>query len=94
MGNVENLESWLKQSAGLKIFLDSFATQTLKQLQPEDNRVSLLAGLRVVFFEQERGMAKKVGFIPVKLVPRVTYRDCCASRRAGFMRGEFRSRGC
>ena len=76
--NVENLESWLKQQAGLKIFLDPFATQTLKQLQPEDNRVTLLAGPEGGFSEQERELAKQAGFIPVKLGPRVLRTETAA----------------
>ena len=68
---VEALETWVTQQAGLKLFLDPFATKTLQQLQPEDNQVTLLAGPEGGFSEQEREIAKQAGFIPVQLGPRI-----------------------
>ncbi len=68
---VENIEAWVKRQAGLKLFLDPFATQTLNKLQPEDRHVTLLAGPEGGFSRQEREMAKQAGFIPVQLGPRI-----------------------
>jgi 16S rRNA (uracil1498-N3)-methyltransferase len=65
------LDAWANQQTGLKLFLDPFATQTLTQLQPEDNRVTLLAGPEGGFSGQEREIAKQAGFVPVQLGPRV-----------------------
>lgn len=71
VSDVQMLDAWVNQQAGLKLFLDPFATQTLTQLQPEDNRVTLLAGPEGGFSGQEREIAKQAGFVPVQLGPRV-----------------------
>ena len=68
---VENLDVWVKQQVGLKLFLDPFATQTLTQLAPEGQQVTLLAGPEGGFSGQEREIAKQAGFVPVRLGPRV-----------------------
>lgn len=75
---VENIEAWVKQQAGLKLFLDPFATRTLKQLQPENRQVTLLAGPEGGFSEQEREMAKQAGFIPVQMGPRILRTETAA----------------
>jgi len=76
--NIELLELWVYQQSGLKLFLDPFATQTLQQLRPEDNRVTLLAGPEGGFSEQERRTAKQAGFIPVQLGPRILRTETAA----------------
>jgi len=76
--DIEHFESWVNQQLGLKIFLDPFATQTLTQLQPEDKRVTLLAGPEGGFSEQERVIAKQAGFIPVQLGPRILRTETAA----------------
>ena len=76
--DVEHIEAWVNQQAGLKIFLDPFAKQTLLQLQPEDNQVTLLAGPEGGFSEQERTIAKQAGFIPVQLGQRILRTETAA----------------
>ena len=71
VSEVQLIDNWINQQAGLKLFLDPFAPQTLRELQPEDNRVALLAGPEGGFSEQEREKAKQAGFVPVRLGPRV-----------------------
>jgi len=75
---VKLLADWVKQQSGLKVFLDPFATQTLQDLQPEDNKVTLLAGPEGGFSEQEREIAQQAGFIPVQLGPRVLRTETAA----------------
>ena len=76
--DIEQLESWVNQQTGLKIFLDPFATQTLAQLQPEECEVTLLAGPEGGFSEQERIIAKQAGFIPVQLGQRILRTETAA----------------
>lgn len=71
VSDVESIDCWVNQQTGLKIFLDPFATQTLQNIQPEENRVTLLAGPEGGFSEQERDIAKQAGFVAVRLGPRV-----------------------
>jgi len=75
---VEFLAGWAIAQSGLKVFLDPFATQTLQDLQPEGNKVTLLAGPEGGFSEQERETAKQAGFIPVQLGPRVLRTETAA----------------
>lgn len=76
--DIENFATWVNQQAGLKVFLDPFATQILTQLQPEDKRVTLLAGPEGGFSEQERAIAKQAGFIPVQLGQRILRTETAA----------------
>ncbi|MDF1582948.1 MAG: 16S rRNA (uracil(1498)-N(3))-methyltransferase [Methyloprofundus sp.] len=75
---VELLADWVEQQSGLKVFLDPFAVQTLSDLNPENNKVTLLAGPEGGFSEQERKVAKQAGFIPVRLGPRVLRTETAA----------------
>ncbi|MBE0468525.1 MAG: 16S rRNA (uracil(1498)-N(3))-methyltransferase [Methyloprofundus sp.] len=75
---VELLADWLERQSGLKVFLDPFAVQTLSDLNPENNKVTLLAGPEGGFSEQEREIAEQAGFIPVRLGPRVLRTETAA----------------
>ncbi len=75
---VIELEQWLTQQQGLKIFLDPYAQQTLNQLQPENARVTLLSGPEGGFTAQERELAKAAGFIPVALGQRILRTETAA----------------
>jgi 16S rRNA (uracil1498-N3)-methyltransferase len=68
---VSNLNSWVSEQSGLKVFLDPYAEKNLAQLTPENNSVTLLTGPEGGFSEQEREMAKAAGFIPVRLGARI-----------------------
>lgn len=75
---VAELGEWALNQSGLKIFLDPYATQTLKDLQPVENRVTLLSGAEGGFTEQEREFAKHAGFIPVSLGKRILRTETAA----------------
>jgi 16S rRNA (uracil1498-N3)-methyltransferase len=68
---VMKLDEWLNKQTGLKLFLDPFAENSLGNLQPEAQRVTLLTGPEGGFAEHERFLAKSAGFIPVKLGLRI-----------------------
>jgi 16S rRNA (uracil1498-N3)-methyltransferase len=78
IANIAKLERWLPEQSGLKLFLDPFATQTLQQLQPEEGKVTLLAGPEGGFAEQERELAKQAGFVPVQLGKRILRTETAA----------------
>jgi 16S rRNA (uracil1498-N3)-methyltransferase len=75
---IEELENWVTQQQGLKVFLDPYAVFTLKQLQPEQNLVTLLSGPEGGFTEKEREIAKAAGFIPVSLGKRILRTETAA----------------
>ncbi len=68
---VEQLQNWLGNQQGLKVFLDPYAETTLSELKPEAMKVTLLTGPEGGFSNQERDAAKASGFIPVRLGSRI-----------------------
>lgn len=76
---VEQLQNWIGNQQGLKVFLDPYAETTLTELKPEkmkacpehNRRVTLLTGPEGGFSNQERDAAKASGFIPVRLGSRI-----------------------
>lgn len=72
---VEQLQNWLGNQQGLKVFLDPYAETTLMELKPETMlesiKVTLLTGPEGGFSAQERDAAKASGFIPVRLGARI-----------------------
>jgi 16S rRNA (uracil1498-N3)-methyltransferase len=68
---VEQLQNWLGNQQGLKVFLDPYAETTLSELKPETMKVTLLTGPEGGFSNQERDAAKASGFIPVRLGSRI-----------------------
>lgn len=75
---IVELEKWITTQQGLKIFLDPYAEHTLKQLQPEQNHVTLLSGPEGGFTQTEREQAKAAGFIPVSLGKRILRTETAA----------------
>ncbi|MDD1622334.1 MAG: 16S rRNA (uracil(1498)-N(3))-methyltransferase [Methylococcaceae bacterium] len=71
LGEIAHLENWAGEQPGLRVFLDPYADQTLADLQPENNRVTLLSGPEGGFSDRERQAAKSVGFIPVRMGARI-----------------------
>lgn len=65
------LETWAREREGLKLFFDPQGTASLKELPAPDSAVSLLAGPEGGFAESERVMARKAGFVPIRLGPRI-----------------------
>ncbi len=75
---ISELGEWALSQHGLKLFLDPYAKFTLKQLQPEQNCVTLLSGPEGGFTEAERELAKHAGFIPVSLGKRILRTETAA----------------
>ncbi|MDD5580211.1 MAG: 16S rRNA (uracil(1498)-N(3))-methyltransferase [Methylobacter sp.] len=68
---IEQLQNWISNRQGLKVFLDPYAETTLTELKPEAMKVTLLTGPEGGFSNQERDAAKASGFIPVRLGSRI-----------------------
>jgi len=68
---IHYLHDWVKQQAGLKVFLDPYAEVSLAQLMPESSDVTLLTGPEGGFAQSERELAKMAGFTPVRLGARI-----------------------
>ncbi len=75
---IVTLEHWVPQQTGLKLFLDPYAQLSLNDVQPIDNKVSLLSGPEGGFTENERERAQAAGFIPIRLGPRVLRSETAA----------------
>jgi len=71
LAEIANLENWVSDQQGLRVFLDPYAEQALTDLQPENRHVTLLSGPEGGFSEQERKIAKAAGFIPVRMGARI-----------------------
>lgn len=71
MPEVEQLQNWVSEQQGLKVFLDPYAETSLMELKPEAMKVTLLTGPEGGFSNQEREIAEASGFIPVRLGSRV-----------------------
>ncbi|CAG7856677.1 Ribosomal RNA small subunit methyltransferase E [biofilm metagenome] len=71
LAQIMPIQHWVVKQQGLKVFLDPYAEQTLTQLQPDMMKVTLLIGPEGGFTDQERGIAKAAGFIPVRLGSRI-----------------------
>lgn len=65
------LQDWLHEQSGLKIFLDPYAEKSLVELNPDKNKVTLLTGPEGGFSEQERKLATEAGFTPIRLGNRI-----------------------
>ena len=65
------LYDWLDKPQGLKVFLDPHASQSLTDLHPSDQQITLLSGPEGGFSDVEREFAKNAGFVPVRMGPRI-----------------------
>ena len=68
---VHDLNQWLDQQKGLKIFLDPHADTSLTELTPGTMQLTLLSGPEGGFADHERQMAITAGFVPVRLGARI-----------------------
>ncbi|KAF3978309.1 MAG: 16S rRNA (uracil(1498)-N(3))-methyltransferase [Methylococcales symbiont of Iophon sp. n. MRB-2018] len=68
---IDALKNWVDRQNGLKVFLDPQAEQSLVELTPVDQHVTLLSGPEGGFSDQERDIAVAAGFISVRLGNRV-----------------------
>lgn len=71
LGEIAGLPDWVSRQQGLRVFLDPHAEQTLADLTPPDQHVTLLSGPEGGFSDQERQFAKAAGFVPVRLGARI-----------------------
>lgn len=71
MHECEEMTTWVTRQRGLKLFFDPHAQQSLFNLNPDNDSVTLLSGPEGGFTAQERESAKAAGFIPVRLGARV-----------------------
>jgi 16S rRNA (uracil1498-N3)-methyltransferase len=71
LSEIEFLHPWVNKQQGLKVFLDPYAENTLADLAPIDNQVTLLTGPEGGFSDSERVLAKAAGFIPVRMGSRI-----------------------
>ena len=65
------ISKWLEQPSGLRLFLDPQGTASLERLPPPDGHVTLLSGPEGGFSDPERDWGIQVGFIPIRLGPRI-----------------------
>ena len=72
------LEDWVKQQAGLRLFLDPNGVQSLCGLPLPTTPVYLLSGPEGGFAEHERQSALAAGFIALRLGPRVLRTETAA----------------
>jgi len=71
LGEISQLYDWIDKQQGLKVFLDPYATQSLADLQPIDQQITLLSGPEGGFSDVEREIAIAAGFVPVRMGPRI-----------------------
>lgn len=71
LDEIAELPDWVSRQQGLRVFLDPYATQTLADCRPENQRITLLSGPEGGFSDQERQLAKAAGFIPVRMGERI-----------------------
>mgnify|MGYP000123053283 FL=1 len=71
LAEIMAIDEWMQQQHGLKIFLDPYAEQSLAELKPDNQAVTLLTGPEGGFSDKERDMAISAGFTPVRLGARI-----------------------
>jgi len=83
VGPVVALDDWLadraaRRTASLRVLLSPRADARLRDLPPPDGPVELLAGPEGGLTEEEEAQARRAGFAPVKLGPRVLRTETAA----------------
>lgn len=78
MPEAMQLNDWINNQYGLKIFLDPRAQQTIAQCRLPDSQITLLSGPEGGFSDQEREMAVSAGFIPIRLGRRILRTETAA----------------
>lgn len=94
LAEMATLQNWVANQQGLKVFLDPYAEKSLAELQPDDMKVTLLTGPEGGFSDQERGVAKAAGFIPVRLGRRILRTETAAMAALAVVQmlwGDFRT---
>jgi len=78
LSEITDISDWVRQQAGLKVFLDPHAEKSLAELRPVDMQVTLLSGPEGGFSADEREMAVAAGFAPVRLGQRILRTETAA----------------
>ncbi len=65
------LTRWVTSQQGLKVILDPYATQSLRDLNPENKHITVLSGPEGGFTNDERMIAVEAGFTAVCLGQRI-----------------------
>lgn len=78
MPEIDELNNWVERQHGLRVFLDPFAENALKDLCPGNNVITLLSGPEGGFSDQEREVAVQAGFTPVRLGQRILRTETAA----------------
>lgn len=68
---IKDLDSWVTEQHGLKVFLDPHAEHSLHELSPINQQLTLLSGPEGGFSDAERQTALAAGFVPVRLGARI-----------------------
>ena len=93
LGDITDYLDWVDKQDGLKLFFDPHATQSLADLTPNDQRVTLLSGPEGGFSDAEREIAKAAGFVPVRMGARILRTETAvlsALSAAQTLWGDFR----
>lgn len=94
LAEIASLHAWVSKQQGLMIFLDPYSGQTLAELKPDNMKVTLLTGPEGGFTDQERSVAKAVGFVPVRLGSRILRTETAAIAALSAVQmlwGDFRA---
>lgn len=76
--HAQQLDAWIKDKEGLKLFCDPKTEQNLQQLDRPDENVILLSGPEGGFTQAEREKAIAAGFTPIRLGPRILRTETAA----------------
>jgi 16S rRNA (uracil1498-N3)-methyltransferase len=78
VGEPAELEDWIREQEGLKLFFDPQGAISLRELPPPEGPVILLSGPEGGFADGERVLARTAGFVPVRLGPRILRTETAA----------------
>lgn len=76
--SVCELQTWLPEQQGLCVFLEPSATNSLSNLTPQENKITLLSGPEGGFTEMEKQVVYATGFDAVKLGSRILRTETAA----------------
>jgi len=90
---VASFAEWADAQTGLRVFLDPYASQSLHDVTPENQRLTLLSGPEGGFSDQEREFARQAGFTAVRMGARILRTETAvlsALTAAQTLWGDFR----
>ena len=90
---VSSFAEWADMQTGLRVFLDPYASHSLHDVKPENQRLTLLSGPEGGFSDQEREFARQSGFTAVRMGARILRTETAvlsALTAAQTLWGDFR----